>query len=70
MPKLTLNEHEQQLFDLYYIGIVSMARCHPSAKWDKESEDYTKEVPSLLDCANESLNMILTRRIIMKNHSE
>jgi hypothetical protein len=64
MRKFDFNYGEQNVFDMFFIGIVSMAHCHPGAGiWRNDQGKYvTIDKPSLEDCAQLALDMIEVRR--------
>lgn len=70
MQYLKLTDHEKQLFDIYFIGIVSMARNHPGAgmqeavdvKGKGSGTKWWEGLPSMQQCSQEALDMIMERR--------
>jgi len=51
-----INHYEENIFDTYFIGITSMAHCHPG------SSRYELKQLSITECADKAYEMLIERR--------
>lgn len=51
-----ISQHEENIFDAYFIGIASMAHCHPG------TTRYETKQLSISECADKAYEMLLERR--------